>query len=667
MKLAHPDKGILFIERMMVPAILLVTAVGCIPLTATSPAAIPTKTNTPPTPPSEILDSAHHLIFVEAREKVEIDTLDPALAYDAASSEIIQNVYETLVFYDGTKADEFVPQLAESWSLSEDGTVYTFHIRQGVKFHAGGDLTPSDVAYSFQRGLLQGGYSSPQWLLAEPFFGRGIDDISLVVDGEGNCADDRYCMIDLPAQTLKTACEKVQAAIVADDAAGTVTMTLAQPWAPFLANLAQPWGSIMDREWVIENGGWDGSCDTWQNFYGMVSKENPFSAIANGTGPFVLDELVQGDRVSLDWNTNYWRKMPRIMGVFLWEVPDWEIRKAMMQGGDADRAEVPSEGYSEMKKLVGERCEFDLYTNGYDCKVIDDFQPLRVYLGQPAASQDVLLFNWDIKTHEEDPNPYIGSGALDGNGIPPDFFSDVHIRKGFAYAFDWDTFITTAFDGEAIQSRQLPLPGMNGFFSYAQHYEYNLEKSAREFKLADLDKDGIPAGQDPEGDVWTTGFRFQIMHIQGNRQRSIIGESLSINLFEVNELFVIESLGRPWDAYLRSNRVRPIPIMTAGWLEDIHDPHHWFEPYTQGSYASRQVLPEDIQAQFKEILERGLAETDPVKRAQIYKEATNLYYNQCIGLPLVIPTRHFYMQRWVQGLIPNPAYQGTYFYTIYAE
>ncbi len=138
MNLAHPGKGILFVKRMMVPAILLVMSVGCIPLTATPPAAIPTKTNMSPTSPSETLTSAHHFIFVEAREEVEIDTLDPALAYDAASVEIIQNIYETLVFYDGPKADEFVPQLAESWSLSEDGTVYTFHIRQGVKFHEGG-------------------------------------------------------------------------------------------------------------------------------------------------------------------------------------------------------------------------------------------------------------------------------------------------------------------------------------------------------------------------------------------------------------------------------------------------------------------------------------------------------------------------------------------------
>ena len=49
-------------------------------------------------------------------------------------------------------------------------------------------------------------------------------------------------------------------------------------------------------------------------------------------------------------------------------------------------------------------------------------------------------------------NPYIGSNKLDGNGVPPTFFDDVHIRKAFAYAFDWDTVINEVWNGEAVQS-----------------------------------------------------------------------------------------------------------------------------------------------------------------------------------------------------------------------
>ncbi len=111
-------------------------------------------------------------------------------------------------------------------------------------------MTPSDVAYSFQRGLLQGGTASPQWLLTEPFFGVGVDDVSLLVDPDGTLYDDRAALSAFDPAAVKAACDQTQAAIVADDAAGTVTMTLKQSWGPFLATIANTWGSIMDKEWV---------------------------------------------------------------------------------------------------------------------------------------------------------------------------------------------------------------------------------------------------------------------------------------------------------------------------------------------------------------------------------------------------------------------------------
>ncbi|MBP9040880.1 MAG: hypothetical protein KBF64_03800 [Anaerolineaceae bacterium] len=343
------------------------------------------------------------------------DTFDPALAYDTASGEIIQNVYETLVFYDGEATDKFVPQLAESWTVSDDGTVWTFNIRKGVKFHEGGDLTPSDVAYSFQRGLLQGGYSSPQWLLAEPFLGVGNDDITMLVDG-GASADDKETLLKNDPAVLKAACEKVQAAIVADDAAGTVTMTLAQAWGPFLATIANGWGSIMDKEWVIENGGWDGSCDTWQNYYGMTSAEDPFTAIMNGTGPFKLDHWTNGQEVVLVRNDNYWREPAKLQYVKIVEVGEFGTRFAMLQAGEADAIVVPAEYRAQVDPLVGEARIYDAEANTYKeaqpvCAVDTDKlglerftlcdtpsnQPLRLYYGRPGLQQDVILFNFLIE------------------------------------------------------------------------------------------------------------------------------------------------------------------------------------------------------------------------------------------------------------------------------
>ena len=349
------------------------------------------------------------------------DTFDPALAYDNASDEIIQNVYETLVFYDGEKAGEFVPLLAESWDISEDGKVYTFMLRDGIKFQEGGDLTPSDVAYSLQRGLLQGGSISPQLLFTEPFLGVGVYDISYLVD-EGASTDNREAMQAANPEALVSVCEKVKAAITADDEAGTVTMTLAQPWSPLLATLANTWGSVMDQEWVVENGGWDGSCDTWQNYYAPSSADDPFSKVTNGTGPFKLDYWKSGEEVSLVRNDQYWGEPVELQHVLIKEVAEFGTRFSMLQAGDADAIVVPASYRTQVDPLVGEVAIYNTETGLFDeskavCAVdtnkrgLDRFTlcedastddaaeegPLRLYLGQPGLYLDVILFNFDIK------------------------------------------------------------------------------------------------------------------------------------------------------------------------------------------------------------------------------------------------------------------------------
>ncbi len=589
----------------------------------------------------------------------DIDTMDPALAYDTASGEVIQNIYDTLVFYDGESTDTFVPSLAESWELSDDGTVYTFHIRQGVTFQEGQPLTATDVAYSFWRGLLQGGYISPQWLLAEPFFGAGNDDISVVVDG-GASADDREAMAANDPATLAAACEQVKAAIVPDDAAGTVTMTLATPWAPFLPTIAQTWGSVMSMSWVVDNGGWDGDCATWQNFYAMQSSEDPFTGIANGTGPFKLDHWTPGTELVMTRNDSYWGTAPALERVSIQGIDEWGTRFAMLQAGDADIAVVNRADTPQVDPLAGEWCTWNLDTSSYDCQVVGD-GPLRARVGRPGLTQDVIIFNFALATEG---NPYTGSGALDGNGVPADFFNDVHIRKGFAYAFDYNTYIQDVFLGEAVQPVSLPLPGMPGYDANAPHYTTDLDQSTAEFKLADLDHDGIAAGDDPEGDVWTTGFRVQMLYNLGNTSRQSVAEIMAAQLATVNELFSVEVLGLPWPSYLAAQRAHQIPIMTAGWLEDIHDPHNWYQPYTTGAYGSRQGMPDDLKAQFQALLEAGVAETDPAARNDIYLQFNQLYYDLVPGVPIVNATGHGYEQRWVSGRILNPLFPGLHFLEI---
>ncbi len=329
---------------------------------------------------------------------------DPALTYETSGGDIEQTTYETLIFYNREDPNSFVPQLAESWEVSSDGLTYTFHMRDGVTFHDGAAMTPSDAAYSLQRGMLQGGTISPQWLYTEAFFGTGIDDISLLVDPEGNLYDDRAALSEADAATLVAACEQVQAAVVADDAAGTLTLHLAQPWAPLLATLAQTWGSVMDQDWVIANGGWDGSCDTWQNFYAMTWEEDPFRQIINGTGPFMLDHWTEGEEIVLNRFPDYWRTEPAWDGgptgpaalarIVIRSVDEWGTRFAMLQAGDADSVTVPPENRPQVDPLVTQTCMYDATTFDFTCE--GPTTGFRMYRGFPQVIRTDVFFNFNI-------------------------------------------------------------------------------------------------------------------------------------------------------------------------------------------------------------------------------------------------------------------------------
>jgi peptide/nickel transport system substrate-binding protein len=84
--------------------------------------------------------------------KDDISTFDPAIGYDWQNWSMIKSLFDGLMDYKpGTT--ELIPDLAESYTISEDGLVYTFKLRPGVKFHNGRDLTATDVKYSIERSV----------------------------------------------------------------------------------------------------------------------------------------------------------------------------------------------------------------------------------------------------------------------------------------------------------------------------------------------------------------------------------------------------------------------------------------------------------------------------------------------------------------------------------
>ncbi len=597
----------------------------------------------------------------------DIDTMDPALAYDTASSAIIMNVLEGLIFFNREKMTEYVPVLAteipsvDNGGISADGKTYVFKIRQGVKFHNGNDLTPSDFAYTFVRGLLQSDPNGPQWLLIEPIMGYASGDITEEI-GEGAYAGDAAALKEnATPEELVAVCEKAKAAVVADDAAGTLTFNLAQPWGPFLATLAQSWGSVLDEQWAIEQGAWDGSCDTWVDQYAPGAENTPLGTVMMGTGPYKLESWTPDEGFVLVANEEYWRAegdemwpggpsgAPRIKRIVQDLVDEWGTRFAILQAGDAESVTVPAANRPQVDATyVGETCDY--LTN--ECTPTENPDaPLRKWGGLPSVSRTNIFMNFDL-SQDTGVNPYIGSGQLDGNGIPPDFFTDIHVRKALNYCFDYDAFISDAQNGEGIRNNGPIILGMLGYNPDGPMYEYDTAKCAEEMALA------------WDGKVAETGFRVQMAYNTGNVGRQTACAILQSNLASVDAKYQIECIGLPWPTMLRYFRAGQLPLTASGWVEDIHDPHNWVQPFTVGTYAGRQNLPDDLKAQFQELVTAGVMAPDPAARTQIYYELQQLFHDTAIQITLSQEAGVRYEQRWVQDWYYNPLLFAGYYYAL---
>ena len=538
-----------------------------------------------------------------------VDSLDPAWAYDTASGEVIFNIYETLIFWDGTRTDKFVPMLAtkvpsvENGLISEDGLTYTFPIRKGVKFHNGEPLTPEDVEYSFERAMVQDRDGGPVWMLYEPLLG-----IQSSRDAEGNIVVDF---------------EDIDKAI--EVKGDSVVFHLKKPYPPFLAILSNTWASIVNKKFCVEHGDWPGTAETWKQYNNPPSGKEPLHSIACGTGPFKLERWEPGVEVVLTRNDNYWREPAKIEKAIIKYIDEWTTRKLMFLAGDADIVYVDRQYVKELEGVEG----------------------IRVYKDLPTLSQGSVFFNFKINPEG---NPYIGSGKLDGNGIPPDFFSDKDVRLGFAYSFDYETYIKDAWLGEAIQPTGPVIKGLPYYNPEQKTYYYDLKEAEKHFKKA------------WNGQVWEKGFKFTILYNTGNIQRQTAANIFKDNVESLNPKFKIEIRPVEWAEYVRDITTGKLTMFIIGWLADFPDPHNFVYPYmhTRGTYAEWQGYRNPI---VDELIRKGIETVDPVKRKRYYDQLQMIYYIDVPGIGLYQPLDRHYERDWVKGYYYNPIYPGQYFYS----
>ena len=186
-------------------------------------------------------------------------TLDPALVTDGTSYAIVIELFSGLVKLTGESDDPIAMDLAESYSVSNEGKTYKFVLREGLKFSDGSSLTASDFKWSWERAAAPE-TESP---IVDEFLGD-ILGVQAIIDGEATTA------------------EGIE---VIDD--HTIQITIDAPKPYFIAKLTYPIAFVVKADNVTSGG------ENWTD--DLV-----------GTGPFVLKSYSIGERMILSKNPNYW-------------------------------------------------------------------------------------------------------------------------------------------------------------------------------------------------------------------------------------------------------------------------------------------------------------------------------------------------------------------------
>ncbi len=246
------------------------------------------------------LSSTNPLIFDQPEAP---DTLDPQVTFSTPGWGAVQQVYQTLVMYNGTDYKTFLPVLAQTFSHSADGFNWTFHLRSGIHFSNGHALNAYTMWFSLYRTILMN--QAPEFILGENF------DLPTLINGTSSANQTAWMQANMtaylsdwnfasPAPAALTFMERPDQSFQVIDAS-TLQVNLgygylgAVPYTYVLSTLAAPVAAAIDPAVIQANGGVQaGAANTWMTT-NMV-----------GSGPYLLTSYNSNSGMVLSPDTAYW-------------------------------------------------------------------------------------------------------------------------------------------------------------------------------------------------------------------------------------------------------------------------------------------------------------------------------------------------------------------------
>ena len=533
-------------------------------------------------------------------------TLDPHDAYDSASGDVIENVYDTLYRYegDGNGNAIIVPRLATSHEVSADMLTYTFTLRDDVYFSNGDHMTAEDVVYSWER---VNEYGAPEshvaWITQQNFETSGLTMI-----------DDTH-----------------------------FSVTLTQPYAGFVSTIAYTVGAVVNKDMCEANRvvvaddpattDVDETSDDW--CHGWMD-EAPLGA---GTGAYILDTWSREDKIIMTPNWMHWDSGNYNINKFteFTNVDESQTRLLAFQDGEADFGALNFEDLPNFCYIddngngmfdAGEDAALDDKPNiaskdGFICTYRESFTITLAALNlDPNDATETPILNYDSD----------GDGTDDANVM-----SVPAVRTAIAYAFDYDTARRVTYDNN-LAPVYGPIP--NGFlydesqyevFTYdLSHAEQLLEDAGfvRQYDCAELaNNNTVMVTDDPATteDETASACRLpsilRIMANEGNDYRIAMAAQIEQALGSIG--VATDGDAKPWAEYLDMYYTGTFEIRFSGWAPDYLDPDNYWSPFAASS--------EDVygtgyhNAALDALLQDAKVSTEDTVRLDLYSQAFNLW------------------------------------------
>lgn len=229
-------------------------------------------------------------------EAADPTSIDPALVDESVGINIARYLFDGLVGYDSLTG-EVKPAVAEKWEVTDNATVFTFHLRKGVKFTNGREVKASDFVYAWTRAIDPATKSKTAMNILEPVKGAAALAMGETKNLAGVEAVDDY----------------------------TLKVTLEFPLAEFVTFLGHPVAAPVPREEVEKDG-------------------SNFSEAPIGNGPFMWKERRPNEQITLDRNAEYYGEKAKVDQVTVKIIPNPATAVAALRSGDVDAVKMVAPG-----------------------------------------------------------------------------------------------------------------------------------------------------------------------------------------------------------------------------------------------------------------------------------------------------------------------------------